>query len=113
MLCAMTVIPLLFAGACARVVDEDPAPGGGRAADPLRSLPSADGEPIAAAPVGTRVQVLYGPRRDQTPHGATVWWVVRVLTGADRDRVGWMTEMAPGTESYRLREVPCPADSPL
>jgi hypothetical protein len=38
---------------------------------------------------------------------------VRVLTGAQRDRVGWMAEMAPGTESYHLREVPCPADSLL
>ena len=109
MLCAMTAIPLLFAGACARVVDEDSTPGGRRAAEPLRSLPSADGDPIAAVPVGARVQVLYGPRRGQTAHGATVWWAVRVLSGAARDRVGWMAEMAPGTESYHLREVPCPA----
>ena len=110
MLCAMSAIPLLFAGACARVVDEEPDLVGRRAADPLRSLPSADGEAIAAVPVGARVQVLYGPRRGQTAHGATVWWAVRVLGGAQRDRVGWMTEMAPGTESYHLREVPCPAE---
>ena len=58
-----------------------------------------------------RVQVLYGPRNGQTPQGATTWWVVRVLTGPHRDRVGWMAEMEPGTESYTLREVPCPAES--
>lgn len=81
MLCAMTAMPLLFAGACARVVDEDPASGERRAADPLRSLPGVDGDPTAAIPIAARVQVLYGPRRGQTPHGATVWWVVRVLSG--------------------------------
>jgi hypothetical protein len=111
MLCAMTAIPLLFAGACARVVDEDPIQGERRATDPLRALPDAESDIIVAAPIGVRVQVLYGPRRGQTPHGATVWWAVRVLSGAQRDRVGWMAEMAPGTENYHLREVPCPADS--
>lgn len=105
----MTAIPLLFAGACARVVDEDStedrlAPG------VLWPRPGAQGDPIAAVPVGARLQVLYGPRRGQTPHGATVWWVVRVLSGAQRDRVGWMAEIEPGTESYHLREVPCRAE---
>ncbi len=106
----MTAMPLLFAGACARVVDEDPAQGSRHAADPLQPLPNADGDPVAAIPIGARVQVLYGPRRRQTPNGATIWWVVRVLGGEHRDRVGWMVEMAPGTESYHLREVPCPAE---
>ncbi len=49
--------------------------------------------------------------KGQTPQGATTWWVVRVLSGPHRDRVGWMAEMEPGTESYHLREVPCPAES--
>ena len=73
-------MPLLFAGACARVVDEDPADGR-RDPNTLRPLPGTNGQPIAAVPVGTRVQVLYGPRNGQTPQGATTWWVVRLLTG--------------------------------
>lgn len=109
MLCAMTAMPLLFAGACARVVDEDPTEAH-RAPHLLQPLPNADGEAITTIPIGAHVQVLYGPRRGETPVGATVWWVVRVLTGAQRDRVGWMAEMAPGTESYHLREVPCPPE---
>lgn len=109
MLCAMTAIPLLFAGACAWVVDEDPAESG-RAPNHLQPLPNAGSDPIAAIPIGARVQVLYGPRRGQTPHGATTWWVVRVLSEMHRDRVGWMAEMESGTESYHLREVPCPAE---
>ena len=110
MLCAMSALPLLFAGACARVVDEDPADGR-RDPNTLRSLPDTNSQPIAAVPVGTRVQVLYGPRSGHTPQGATTWWVVRLLTGEHRDRVGWMAEMEPGTESYTLREVPCPTES--
>lgn len=109
MLCAMTAMPLLFAGACARVVDEDPA-ADGRAPGLLWPWPAAQGDAIAALPVGARVQVLYGPRRGPAAQGATVWWVVRVLTGAQRDRVGWMAEVEAGTEAYRLREVPCPAE---
>ena len=112
MLCAMSALPLLFTGACARVVDEDPADGR-RDSNNLHPLPGIDGQPIAAVPVGTRVQVLYGPRKGQTPQGATTWWVVRLLTGEHRDRVGWMAEMEPGTESYTLREVPCPPDAML
>ena len=112
MLCAMSALPLLFTGACARVVDEDPADGR-RDSNNLHPLPGIDGQPIAAVPVGTRVQVLYGPRKGQTPQGATTWWVVRLLTGEHRDRVGWMAEMEPGTESYNLREVPCPTDAML
>ena len=103
-------MPLLFAGACARVVDEDPAEGG-VAPGLLWPTPGAQGDAIAALPVGACVQVLYGPRKGQAAQGATIWWAVRVLSGAQRDRVGWMAEMAPGTESYRLREVPCPAES--
>jgi hypothetical protein len=109
----MPALPLLFAGACARVVDEDSAQGGRRDSNTLRSLPGANGHPIAAVPVGTRVQVLYGPRTGQTAQGATTWWVVRLLTGEHRDRVGWMAEMEPGTASYTLREVPCSPESLL
>jgi hypothetical protein len=110
MIGAMTALSLLFAGACARVVDENPSRGERRAAEHLRPWPNTDGDPVAAIPIGARVQVLYGPRRGHTAQGATAWWIVRVLTGVDRDRVGWMAEMAPGTESYHLREVPCPAE---
>lgn len=110
MLCAMTAMPLLFAGACARVVDEDPA-ADSRAPGLLWPWPAAQGDVIAALPVGARVQVLYGPRRGPAAQGATVWWVVRVLTGAQRDRVGWMAEMDAGAEAYRLREVSCPAEA--
>jgi hypothetical protein len=105
----MAALSLLFAGACARVVDEDRVDGR-REPNTLRVLPSIDSPAIATVPVGVRVQVLYGPRRGQTPEGATVWWVVRLLTGVDQDRVGWMAEMKPGTESYTLREVACPPD---
>ena len=108
MIGAMTAMPLHFAGACARVVDEDPADSG-RAPDPLRPWLATDGDPVAAIPVGVRVPVLYGPRKGQTAQGVTAWWVVRVLSGPHRDRVGWMAEMEPGTESYHLRDVPCPA----
>ena len=103
-------MPLLFAGACARVVDEDPADAGGTPGL-LWPWPGAQGDALAALPIGARVQVLYGPRKGQTAQGAAIWWVVRVLTGEHRDRVGWMAEMEPGTESYNLREVPCPAES--
>jgi len=48
------------------------------------------GNAIAILPVGARVLVLCRPRKEQAEHGATVWWVVRVLTGTQRDRVGWM-----------------------
>lgn len=109
MLCAMTAMPLLFAGACARVVDEDPA-ADGRAPGLLWPWPAAQDDVIAALPVGARVQVLYGPRKGQTARGATIWWAVRVLSGAQCDRVGWMAEMEAGTESYILREIPCSSE---
>lgn len=109
MLCAMTAIPLLFAGACARVVDEDPAEGG-VAPGLLWPWPGAQGDAIAALPIGARVQVLYGPRKGPAVQGATIWWAVRVLSGAQRDRVGWMAEVEPDNEEYCLREVLCPAE---
>ena len=97
---------LLFAGACARVVDEnlnaDP-----REPNALRTLPRRDADKVASVPVGGLVQVLDGPRLDKPPKKETAWWAVRVL---DTDRLGWMAEIEPGTAFYNLREVACPAE---
>lgn len=35
---------------------------------------------------------------------------VFLITGVQRDHVGWMAEMELGTESYTLREAPCPIE---
>jgi hypothetical protein len=100
---------LLFAGACARVVDEnlnaDP-----REPNALRTLPRRDADKIASVPVGGLVQVLDGPRLDKSPQKVTTWWAVRVLDGAHKDRLGWMAEIEPGTAFYNLREVACPEE---
>jgi hypothetical protein len=97
---------LLFAGACARVVDEnlnaDP-----REPNALRTLPRSDADKIASVPVGGLVQVLDGPRPARTPKKETTWWAVRVLDGVHQDRLGWMAEVEPGTAFYNLREVAC------
>jgi hypothetical protein len=98
---------LLFAGACARVVDEnlnaDP-----REPNALRALPLANADKVASVPVGGLVQVLDGPRLDKTPKKETTWWAVRVLDGLPKDLLGWMAEVEPGTAFYNLREVACP-----
>ena len=78
---------LLFAGACARVVDEnlnaDP-----REPNALRTLPRRDADKMASVPVGGLVQVLDGPRPDKTPKKETTWWAVRVLDGAHQGPAG-------------------------
>ncbi len=106
----MVGMSLLFPGACARVVAEDPV---ATRSGPqlLRRLPRLDGEEATAVPLGAVVQVLYGPRAASTCGGPATWWAVRVLDGPGRDRVGWMFEMMPGTEYYVLREVRCPSEA--
>lgn len=95
---------LLFVGACARVVDEN-LDGNPRQPCTLRAYPRAGAAWVADIPIGSEVLIVDGPRLDKPPKRETAWWAVRVLSGAQRDRLGWVAEVEPGTRYYKLREV--------
>jgi len=64
----------------------------------LRPLPQIDDEPFIEISDGIPVLVLDGPLTytySDKHHAVDIpFWVVRVLDGHDRDRVGWMAEIS-------------------
>jgi hypothetical protein len=68
MLCAVTAIPLLFTGACVRVVDEDSVQGERRMAEPLRPLPSIEGD-------SERFVYAWEDSADLLPGTTYLYWV--------------------------------------
>jgi hypothetical protein len=59
----------------------------------LRPLPHMDSEPFVEIAHKTTVLVLDGPIMFRHKALDIPYWVVRVLEGAYRDRVGWMAEI--------------------
>lgn len=59
----------------------------------LRPLPRMDSEPVVEIAHKTTVLVLDGPVMFKHKALDIPYWVVRVLEGDHRDRVGWMAEI--------------------
>jgi hypothetical protein len=59
----------------------------------LRPLPKIDNEPFIEIEDGTTVLVLNGPIMFKHKTLEIPFWVVRVLEGDFKDRVGWMAEI--------------------
>jgi hypothetical protein len=59
----------------------------------LRPLPKIDNEPFIEIADKTTVFVLNGPINFKYKTLEIPFWVVRILEGDYRDRVGWMAEI--------------------
>ncbi len=59
----------------------------------LRPLPKIDNEPFIEIEDGKTVLVLNGPIMFKYKTLEIPFWVVRILEGDYRDRVGWMAEI--------------------
>jgi len=59
----------------------------------LRSLPKIDNEPFIEIEDGRTVLVLDGPIAFKHQALEIPFWVVRILEGGFKDRVGWMAEI--------------------